>query len=292
MDDHANPAPTSLPPPPAAALSSGCSGVASAKACSVSGGYSRVRSTVQRDRGEQHDRTEVEGVVESVGHDSVTCGIGAVVADAEPREQRRQAARHDRAEADEETLHRIAGRALRRPKLVADEGAERFHRHVDGRIQEPQQAGRDPQHAGSWHRQQRDRGEDRADEKVRPAPAKARPGAVGVVADDRLHQQSRQRRRDPQRRNGIEARAQRLENAADVRVLQREAELKPKEPEAHVPDLPESQCRTCVIRHARATLGCGGTHPNVVGTCAAVHRGAQDPAAVAEIGIETRVMQA
>src|SRR5690606_26935877 len=42
--------------------------------------------------------------------------------------------------------------------------------------------------------------------------------------------------------------AQGLEDAADVGVLQREAELDPEEPEAHVPDLPERQLR--LARHA------------------------------------------
>jgi hypothetical protein len=44
------------------------------------------------------------------------------------------------------------------------------------------------------------------------------------------------------RPGSVHARAQRLEDAADIGVLQREAELDAEEAEAHVPDLPERQC--------------------------------------------------
>jgi hypothetical protein len=37
-------------------------------------------------------------------------------------------------------------------------------------------------------------------------------------------------------------RAKRLENSTDIRILQRESHLDTKEPETHVPDLPETQC--------------------------------------------------
>ena len=80
--------------------------------------------------------------------------------------------------------------------------------------------------------------------KVRPAAPEPIPGAVGIVANDGLHDQPGQRRGDPQARDLVHLRAQGLEDAADVGVLQRESELDAEEPEAHVPDLPE--------RHRRA----------------------------------------
>ena len=40
--------------------------------------------------------------------------------------------------------------------------------------------------------------------------------------------------------------AQRLENAAHIGILQREAELNPQEAETHVPDLPERKPRSLV----------------------------------------------
>ena len=55
------------------------------------------------------------------------------------------------------------------------------------------------------------------------------------MADDRLHQQARQRRRDPQRRQIVEARPERLEDPAHVRGLKREADLDPEEAERDVP---------------------------------------------------------
>src|SRR5690606_8744331 len=159
------------------------------------------------------------------------------------RQQPRQHAGHHRADADEEALHRVAGRALRRRQLVTDEGTERLHGHVERGIEQPQHACRDPQLRRVGHHQQRQCGEDRAPQEVGPAPPEPRPGAVGEMADHGLHQKSRQRRGDPQPRHLLHVRTQGLEDPADVRVLQREAELDPQEAEAHVPDLPERQLR-------------------------------------------------
>ena len=55
------------------------------------------------------------------------------------------------------------------------------------------------------------------------------------MADDRLYEQAGQRRRDPQQRQIVQALAQRLEDAAHIRVLQREADLDAEEAEADVP---------------------------------------------------------
>ena len=58
-------------------------------------------------------------------------------------------------------------------------------------------------------------------------------------ADERLHQQPRNRPRDPQDRQLVDRRAQCLEDAADICVLQGKTKLDPQEAKAHVPDLPE-----------------------------------------------------
>ena len=77
---------------------------------------------------------EIERVVHRRGHFA-----GRRCWHAELRQQPRQQARDHRAHADEETLHRVAGGALLNRQLVADEGAERLHRNVDRRIEDPQQ---------------------------------------------------------------------------------------------------------------------------------------------------------
>ncbi len=143
--------------------------------------------------------------------------------------------------ADEHALHGIAQRALLRRQLVADEGAERLHRDVERGVDHPQRAGGHPQRGRVGHEHQRHGGQDRAAQEVRSATAQAGPGAVRVVADDRLHDQSGQWRGDPQDRDVLDLCAQGLEDAADVGVLQRESELDAEEAEAHVPDLPERQ---------------------------------------------------
>src|SRR5690606_15309751 len=68
-------------------------------------------------------------------------------------------------------------------------------------------------------------------------------GAVGQVADDRLHEQPGEGGGDPQQRELVHLRAEGLEDPADVRVLQCEAELDAQAPEAHVPDVTERQFR-------------------------------------------------
>ena len=190
-------------------------------------------------RQQQHRAAEVERVAHRVRH---LPGPGGVV-HAARGQQERQRTGHHRTDADEEALHRVAARALADRQLVADEGPERLHRDVDRGVQHPQRAGGDPQHRRVGHHEQRQRRQHGTDQEVRPAPAQRRPGAVGQVAHDRLDDQPGQRGGDPQQRDLVHLRAEGLEDPADVRVLQCEAELDAQEPEAHVPDLPERQFR-------------------------------------------------
>src|SRR5256885_8449841 len=55
------------------------------------------------------------------------------------------------------------------------------------------------------------------------------------MTNDRLHQQAGKWRCDPQCWEVVEARPKRLEDAAHVRVLQREADLDPEKAEGDVP---------------------------------------------------------
>ncbi|TWG90757.1 hypothetical protein L599_000300000710 [Luteimonas sp. J16] len=190
-------------------------------------------------RQQQHRAAGVERPAHRVGHLAGRRGIGH----APLRQQPRQQAGDHRPDPDEEALHRVAGRTLARGQLVADEGAERFHRHVQRGVEDPQHAGGDPQLRRVRHREQRQGREDRAPQEVRPTATQSGPGAVGEVADHRLHQQAGQRGGNPKARHLLHLGAQGLEDPADVRVLQREPELDPQEPEAHVPDLPERQSR-------------------------------------------------
>ena len=73
---------------------------------------------------------------------------------------------------------------------VAHERAHRLHRHVDGGVEDPEHAGREPEHRRVRHHHERERGADRADEEVRLAPAQPVPGAVAEVANDGLHQKT------------------------------------------------------------------------------------------------------
>ena len=82
----------------------------------------------------------------------------------------------------------------------------------------------------------RQEGQDGTDEKIRPAAPEARPGAVAVVADDRLHEQACDRRGEPEQRDVALTGAEILVDGAHVGHLQAPAELDAEEPETHVPD--------------------------------------------------------
>ncbi len=87
------------------------------------------------------------------------------------------------------------------------------------------------------------RAEDRACEEVRTTATQAVPGVVAHVADDGLHDQSGERRGQPQDRDLVRARSQVFVDGAHVRHLESPAELNAEEPEAHVPDLPKAESR-------------------------------------------------
>ncbi len=88
---------------------------------------------------------------------------------------------------------------------------------------------------------ERKRAQNGADQEIRPPAAEAGPCAVAEIADDRLHQQPRDRARDPKDGQIVDGRAERLEYPADVRALQRKAHLDAEESERNVPELPKSE---------------------------------------------------
>ncbi len=102
------------------------------------------------------------------------------------------------------------------------------------------------------HGDQGQRGQDRADQEIGPAAAQRRPGLVAEMADDRLDQQARQGRGDPQDGQAVDLGAQGLEDAAGVGVLQAEADLDAEEADAHVHDRQRRQARA---DGQRASLG-------------------------------------
>jgi hypothetical protein len=120
-----------------------------------------------------------------------------------------------------------------------NEGPERLHRDVDAGIHNPQHACGEPEVWRIGHDEERQRSEYRAHQEIWTAAAQAIPGPVTHVTNNWLHDQSGQWRRHPQDRDIVDGGAERLEDAADVRVLQREPHLDPEKAETHVPDLPK-----------------------------------------------------
>src|SRR3546814_16820950 len=75
------------------------------------------------------------------------------------------------------------------------------------------------------HRHQRERREDRTRKEIGSPPPQSSPGAVTVMADQRLDEQPGDRPRNPEDREIVDRRAQRLEDAADIGALEREPAL-------------------------------------------------------------------
>src|SRR5262249_8326645 len=82
-----------------------------------------------------------------------------------------------------------------------------------------------------------------AAEKVGSTTAQGVPGPVTGITNNRLNQQSREWRSQPQHCQLGFFGAEVLVNGAHVGHLQAPAKLDPEEAEAHVPDLPEGQAR-------------------------------------------------
>jgi hypothetical protein len=210
--------------------------------CSRSGGGASSRGKYcPHHRQQEYQAPDVERVAHGVGDHAVD----RHVADAKiVGENSRQQRGDHRAAANEEGLHRVAGRLLARVELVADEGAERLHRHINRGVHHPQHRDGHPQRRGIRHQEQRERREHGAGKEERAAAAPGRmPGVVAQVADDRLHQQAGDRRGEPEQRQVVRLGAERREDPAGVRVLQRKAELDAEEAKTHVPQLPERQAR-------------------------------------------------
>jgi hypothetical protein len=81
---------------------------------------------------------------------------------------------------------------------------------------------------------------------------------VAQVTDDRLDDEAGERRREPEHRDLISARAEVLVDGAHVRHLECPAELDAQKPEAHVPDRQESRRRrlrsACSLRFGHGRL--------------------------------------
>ena len=207
--------------------------------------------------GEQQRRAaQIEAPAHRIGQGAADRDIGHTA----PVEQPGRGRSDHRAGADERRLDRIAGGVLAPVEHVADKCAERLHRDVERRIEHPEQQHRGEQHRRIGHGEQRQRRQHRAGQEIGSPAAKAAPGPVRIMADDRLDEQPGQRGGDPQQRQIVNLDAQRLEDTAHVRILQREADLDAEEAEADVPQPDEPLARPPPGRsHRRRALAAGAT---------------------------------
>jgi hypothetical protein len=88
--------------------------------------------------------------------------VDGVAVQAEQHEQRRREVRERLAEAGERALHEKAGGVLRGVELVADERAVRLHGDVVRRVENPEEAGGQPERRAERHEEKRDAGENTA----------------------------------------------------------------------------------------------------------------------------------
>ena len=147
----------------------------------------------------------------------------------------------DGAEADKEALHCKAGLALFTVEFIADKGAEGLHADIDGGIEDPEQPCRHPKGTGIGHGNKGKAGENCTDEEIGSAATEEGPGAVAVITDQGLDDQTGEGGGEPKEGNGAFLGAEVLVDGAHIRHLEAPAELDPEEPETHVPDLPEGK---------------------------------------------------
>ena len=159
------------------------------------------------------------------------------------RHHPRQGRRHHRPQPDEQTLHAVALRVLLIRQHVRHQRPQRLHGDIDRSIENPQQTRRHPERRGIRHQHQREGSQQSPVKQKRTPPSQPAPRVIAHVADDRLHQQSRQRRRQPKHGNLVRFGPQIFVDGAHVRHLQAEAKLDPQKPETHVPNLPKIQAR-------------------------------------------------
>ena len=190
-------------------------------------------------RDQQRCAAEPETVAHRVRHPAARCDIG----DADRFQQIGKYRSHHRARSDERGLHRITRRMLIFAKHIADEGAERLHGYVERGIENPQHHCGEPESRTVGHHEQRQSGQHRACQEIGTAAAQPAPGAIRIMADDRLDQQPGQRGCDPECGEIVERFSERLKDAAHIRILQREADLDAEETEADIPQPPESLAR-------------------------------------------------
>ena len=171
------------------------------------------------------------------------------VGDAAPgHEERKQGADHG-SEIDQEGLDNESFGFLRVVEHVGDQGPEGLHRDVEGEIHEQEDQGphdercEGQQHGTVGHEEQCDRRDDGTSEDVGDSAAQPGPGSVGEDADDGLDDQSGQRCGQPEIAQVAQVRAQRLQNARRIGVLERVSDLYAQESEAEIPDLPEFEFR-------------------------------------------------
>ncbi len=148
---------------------------------------------------------------------------------------------HHGAKPYKNALHGEPAGTLFLRQQIGNEGAKWLHADVDGGVEDPKQTRGHPQCRGIRHEYQRYGTEDCAAKEVGTAPPQAIPGVIAHMTDDRLDNQTGQRRCEPENRNLLGPCAKVFVNGAHVRHLQPPAKLNPQEPEAHVPDLPKAE---------------------------------------------------
>src|SRR6185503_4207328 len=77
--------------------------------------------------------------------------------------------------------------------------------------------------------------------KVRTSTTQTSPRAIAHRTDDRLHDQTGERRGEPKNRQSVGICTELFVDAAHIAELQTPAKLNPEKSETHVPDLPEAQ---------------------------------------------------
>ena len=187
--------------------------------------------------------------VECILHCVRNLSLRSDIRDAEPCEDEREEVTHEASGVAEEALDRVCLALLLLVHHVSHEHLERLHRNVD-RCVEKHERDESEDHCSAHcksevsgirkHAHHED-GDDGAEEEVWDTPSETGPCPVAVFSDERLYDQSHERRKNPEEAQVMRVCAKRCKNTADIGVLKGICDLNSEKSEADIPHLPESK---------------------------------------------------
>ena len=191
---------------------------------------------------DEDDGAHIEAVDDAVRHHAFRGRVG----NAYPGEEDGEKIAHQGTGVTKEALDAVGLRFLFLVHHFAHHHLEGLHGYIDGSIQEnegeqaephghvqsQEQPGAELQGPCIGQEQHHQHGDDGAHQQIGLATAHLAPGTVRIFADQRLHDHSHQRGKDPEEGELMRIGPQRCKDAADIGALQGVGNLHPEIAEA------------------------------------------------------------